>query len=222
MNDPQGQFIKLLLLKFLQRSLIWWAAELKQLLNTTTQSPDGSWGYRALQSEFPPNSGIVKDMLEDFLGFERVTDLSRELADAVEYILLSLSATADDSMALRQTTVDIRTRSALQKKMATVLQDRCNQRYELFLKNLSIDDSVSIKRLTVLAAFFLPLSLATSLLSMSTRFKDLHLLLYDFVGVFFLISTFTILGYFALGIYTRLSSMEIFRLNSTYSPWKIR
>jgi hypothetical protein len=41
----------------------------------------------------------------------------------------------------------------------------------------------SIKRLTLLAALFLPLSLASSLLSMGTRAKDLGLLWYDYVGI---------------------------------------
>ena len=45
------------------------------------------------------------------------------------------------------------------------------------------DQARSVKRLTLLAAIFLPLSLASSLLSMSTRTRDLGLLWYDFIGI---------------------------------------
>lgn len=221
-NSPRVQLTKLLLLRFLQRSLSWWTEQLKFLFKSTTQSDYNYWGYRTLQHGFTPQSGIVTDMLESFLGFERVMDVSRELADAVEYVLLSLSTTGDDSAALRELIVDIRTRSELQTKMAILLQDRCNQRYDLFLKNLSIIDSISVKRLTILAALYLPLSLASSILSMSTRFKDLNLLLYDFVGVFCIATSFTILCFFVLRIYTKLSSADESQLRKKYSPWKIR
>jgi hypothetical protein len=45
----------------------------------------------------------------------------------------------------------------------------------------------SIKRLTILAAIFLPLGLASSLLSMQTRVIDLGILWYDYFGICFLL-----------------------------------
>jgi hypothetical protein len=45
----------------------------------------------------------------------------------------------------------------------------------------------SIKRLTTLAAIFLPLGLASSLLSMQTRVIDLGILWYDYFGICFLL-----------------------------------
>jgi hypothetical protein len=45
----------------------------------------------------------------------------------------------------------------------------------------------SIKRLTTLAAIFLPLGLASSLLSMQTRVIDLGILWYDYLGICFLL-----------------------------------
>ncbi|KAK2041416.1 hypothetical protein LZ31DRAFT_392047 [Colletotrichum somersetense] len=55
----------------------------------------------------------------------------------------------------------------------------------LKLLNLSreIGQTNSVKRLTLLATIFLPLSLAAGILSMQTRFKDLGALIYDFFGV---------------------------------------
>lgn len=50
----------------------------------------------------------------------------------------------------------------------------------------------SVQRLTVLATLFLPMSLATGILSMGTRFKDLGPLLYDFFGVLVLVMTLVV------------------------------
>jgi hypothetical protein len=73
-------------------------------------------------------------------------------------------------------------------------------------KALNIQESVSVKRLSILASVFLPMSLASDILSMQSRFVDLHLLLYDFVGVFCIISSFTVLIYFFVQIYYNLES----------------
>jgi hypothetical protein len=53
-------------------------------------------------------------------------------------------------------------------------------------RNMRQADSVGM--LTVLATIFLPMSLAASVLSMSTRFKDVGVLLYDLFGVVVIIS----------------------------------
>jgi hypothetical protein len=63
---------------------------------------------------------------------------------------------------------------------------------------LSIHESKGVKRLTVLAAVFLPLSLACSVLSMQTRFA-LHYLLYDFPGVFTILASMSIVAYLLIG-----------------------
>lgn len=58
-----------------------------------------------------------------------------------------------------------------------------------------VRESNDLWTLTVLASAFLPLSLASSILSMGTRFVDLGSLLYDFCGVTVLLTTlaFTVL-----------------------------
>ena len=63
--------------------------------------------------------------------------------------------------------------------------------------------AIGVTRLTILAAIFLPASLSSSLLAMSTRFKDLNLLLYDFVGVFFLLGAMALFGYGSVILGTR-------------------
>ncbi|KAF2492991.1 hypothetical protein BU16DRAFT_95659 [Lophium mytilinum] len=70
--------------------------------------------------------------------------------------------------------------------------ERINRTIETQNKLLNIRESTSVKRLTILAALFLPASLASSFLSMSTRFKNLGPLLYDWLGVLVIISSATI------------------------------
>lgn len=56
-----------------------------------------------------------------------------------------------------------------------------------------IAESNSLKRLTVIASLFLPLSLAASILNLQTRFQDLDLKLFDFVCVSIVIGTITLI-----------------------------
>jgi len=84
--------------------------------------------------------------------------------------------------------------------------EQINRTLEARNKLLSIHESISVKRLTILAAFFLPASLASSFLSMTTRFQDLGPLLYDWFGSFVLISSVTIVLYFAVRVTFTLKS----------------
>ncbi|KAH9227333.1 hypothetical protein K456DRAFT_1765926 [Colletotrichum gloeosporioides 23] len=49
--------------------------------------------------------------------------------------------------------------------------------------NRDMEQADSVQQLTILATIFLPLSLAAAVLSMQTRFKDLGVLIYDFIGI---------------------------------------
>ncbi|KAH6692193.1 hypothetical protein F5X68DRAFT_258917 [Plectosphaerella plurivora] len=57
------------------------------------------------------------------------------------------------------------------------------------------EQALSVKRLTLLAAVFLPLSLASSLLSMGTRAVDLGVLWYDYLGISVLLVFLAYLAY---------------------------
>ncbi|KAK2030812.1 hypothetical protein LX32DRAFT_637870 [Colletotrichum zoysiae] len=74
---------------------------------------------------------------------------------------------------------------------------------DLKLLNLSreIGQTNSVKRLTLLATIFLPLSLAAGILSMQTRFRDLGVLIYDFFGVVVISLAFLFLILLGLTVY---------------------
>lgn len=73
----------------------------------------------------------------------------------------------------------------------------------------------SVKRLTLLAAIFLPLSLASSLLSMGSRAKELGLLWYDYIGLcavlFFVVIT-VYQGMYVLDLYQAIGATQTIRL----------
>lgn len=66
------------------------------------------------------------------------------------------------------------------------------------------EQAVSVNRLTLLAAIFLPLSLASSLLSMGTRALDLGVLWYDYLGISVFLVFFAVLVYQGLRAWGRL------------------
>jgi hypothetical protein len=72
---------------------------------------------------------------------------------------------------------------------AARLREQHIEAQEIHLKWVNAKQADSVNQLTLLAAFFLPLSLAAGVLSMQTRFYDLHLLLYDFVGVVIIVAS---------------------------------
>jgi hypothetical protein len=74
--------------------------------------------------------------------------------------------------------------------------------------------------LSILASVFLPLSLATSILSMQTRFVNLHLLLYDLCGVIVLLATlvFVVLVFLSVLLYCR-EKLAKFEINHPFGPF---
>ncbi|KIX92336.1 uncharacterized protein Z520_11944 [Fonsecaea multimorphosa CBS 102226] len=99
--------------------------------------------------------------------------------------------------------------------------ERISRTLETRNKLLSMRESTSVKRLTILAAIFLPASLASSFLSMSTRFHELGPILFDWLGGFVLISSVTVVVYFAVKVILHLRSKgwRVYRPRRAY--WAI-
>lgn len=91
------------------------------------------------------------------------------------------------------------------ERTTTSISNRLEGRLKFIEIGRSFHESSSVRLLSLLAVIFLPLSLASSLLSMSTRFADLHYLLYDFFGVIVLLGTVTITIVIVLKLLSRAS-----------------
>ena len=130
-----------------------------------------------------------------------------QLVRTMEYVMNSLEAEEQWQQvpALKHGLLDLRNQCECGRAFAKYIRDMTQGQWEqrqVAVENKSAERSV---RLTLLAAIFLPLSLSTSLLAMSTRLKNLHLLLYDFVGVAIILSGLVISLYGIIAIIRKLS-----------------
>ena len=84
-------------------------------------------------------------------------------------------------------------------------RSRLDNNVRLFEIKRGYKDSKRARHIGLLAVVFLPLSLASGLLSMQTRLADLHYLLYDFCGVIVLLGTIVIILAALLSMFTQLN-----------------
>ena len=72
-------------------------------------------------------------------------------------------------------------------------------------------ESNGVKRLTLLATIFLPLSLSASILSMNNRFVDIKVLLYDFLGVFVIMGSLAVIMLILVRIALKIKTTDGFQ-----------
>jgi hypothetical protein len=90
---------------------------------------------------------------------------------------------------LRQKLDDLHLELKEHKTTAHRLLDLSNKKYSLTKDLRDVNQAYRAYWLTALAAVFLPMSLACSLLSMQVRITQLHALLYDFFGLVLIMGT---------------------------------
>ena len=120
-----------------------------------------------------------------------------QLVKAIEDVMNSLETEEgwQQKPALKHDLLDLRNQCECGKASAKHIRDMTQEQWEQRQFAVEIKSAEGSARLTLLAAIFLPLSLSTSILAMSTRLKDLHLLLYDFVGVAIILSGLAVFLY---------------------------
>jgi hypothetical protein len=118
----------------------------------------------------------------------RVSDLvetTRSLADVIK----SRLSGSHDSASFLCFAAEVEGHCSGVKNSMARLNSSLESRLKIFELSKNAQEQARNWLLSILASIFLPLSLATSILSMQTRFADLHLLLYDFCGVIVLLAT---------------------------------
>ena len=120
-----------------------------------------------------------------------------QLVKTMEYVMNSLETEKEwqQEPALKHELLDLRNQCECGRASAKYIRDMTQEQWEQRQFAVEIKSAEASARLTLLAAIFLPLSLSTSLLAMSTRLKNLHLLLYDFVGVAIIFSGLAVFLY---------------------------
>ena len=129
-----------------------------------------------------------RSRLQNASALERLTSLIRNLDLAIRYTLRAASS----SIAVEES-ITRRSLDTIESELTFKVQSLGNRIQDMISeieKNSGVRRSIAqenqtlaVNRLTVLAAIFLPISLASSLLSMSTRVVDLGVLWYDYFGI---------------------------------------
>ncbi|KAI3393819.1 hypothetical protein diail_3595 [Diaporthe ilicicola] len=152
----------------------------------------------ARKSELLPR--LVKEVITEASLFREIEVLTRDFTSTLESLLQVIDIYYEDEA---KATDGLRELKAIEADLRGLITDlRCKasevpDHLAHHLKYLelrrNVEESSSLWILTVIASLFLPLSLACGILSMQTRLKDLHLLLYDFCGVTVLMATLLVL-----------------------------
>lgn len=88
-----------------------------------------------------------------------------------------------------------------QNRAAGRLVERLESQLKFFELDRAVRDSMSVRLLTTLAAVLIPMSLACEILSMQSRFADLHYLIYDFCGVITIIASLATTIFLSLKVF---------------------
>jgi hypothetical protein len=131
---------------------------------------------------------VLDEITMDSYHYHQLINVAHELADIIESLVdvLKLSKSAMDTEANS-------TFLALEQELSGYCRDTRGRVSRLAddmannLKLLDLDRNMSqttnVQLLTILATLSIPLSIASGVLSMQSRFADLGVLLYDFFGV---------------------------------------
>lgn len=134
------------------------------------------------------------------------------LSGVIGYLSKSLLVTTKDDASMPSTPLSVYIDSLGQdcehyKTWVYQLKSKSLEIHKVTVSRFNVEQASSVSQLTLIAAFSLPLSLAAGILSMQTRFAQLDLLLYDFVGVVFLLATIA----FIVGLVNRYG-LDFFKL----------
>lgn len=116
-------------------------------------------------------------------------DLTSTLEDLLGVIGVGFEGNTGATPGFNTIVADLRGLSSDLRRKAGDLPKTLAHHLHFLEMRRSISESKRLSMLTILASIFLPLSLACGILSMQTRLKDLHYLLYDFCGVVVLLLT---------------------------------
>jgi hypothetical protein len=233
----RSQCAKLIMLQHLAVALDWTQSQLrkavfaKHLLMRETDNNTQD-GYNARTHLNKPVYEWHKEAISHIIN---VSEISQDLSDSISYLLQIIRTEIDvgsptdaepwDTTAVskfRLLFVDTYAGCDEIKKQATRLLTHEEQQYTTYTTTLGIQESESVKRLTILAAMFLPPSLAIGMLSMQSRFNSLGYLLYDMVGVTILIGYLALLLYFLLKLGRYIQARNRWkRMDETSSMLKI-
>ncbi|KAF2478380.1 uncharacterized protein BDR25DRAFT_338939 [Lindgomyces ingoldianus] len=131
----------------------------------------------------------LEELTRDAHLYEVFHQSVSNLASSTESLLCVVGPSLSNQKIFHAHSTEIKCICEDLKKTSSSLLGRLENHLKFIELRKSLRESASVWLLSLLASIFLPLSLASSLLSMQTRLADLHFLLYDFCGVIVLLAT---------------------------------
>ncbi|KAG4413634.1 hypothetical protein IFR04_013212 [Cadophora malorum] len=135
---------------------------------------------------------ILKEITADAYIYAEFQNIALDITDPVANlttILGSVFPDANQCQGFRAFAAELRCQSTDIMKTASRFSSRLDLHLKFLEVSRNVHESLRVWILSVLASVFLPLSVATGILSMQSRFIDLDLLLYDFCGLVVLVGT---------------------------------
>lgn len=184
---------KILLIWHSQIQLHAWTESIEMIRTSYTEVRESLLDGR----KFAMRSHLIDEIANDAYYYKELSFHAKEFTTAVESLLRSFAACYSDTSSDLQWQQGVRGIVAEMQGLCSSLNvqvDEIGRNLDHHLKYLElrrgIQEGNGLWILSILASIFLPLSLASSILSMQTRFVNLGTLLYDFCGVVVLLITF--------------------------------
>jgi hypothetical protein len=150
---------------------------------------------------------ILKEITADAYIYKEFHDVALDLTDPVLgliSILESVFPASNTCRELRSSIAELHCQCSNITKTTARFSSRLDHNLKYLDVSRNMQESLRVWILSALASVFLPLSIATGLLSMQSRFIDLQVLLYDFCGVVVLVATVLIVSFQLLRTYVLL------------------
>lgn len=162
---------------------------------------------------------ILKEITADAYIYEEFHNIASDLTDPVTgliAVLVSVFPDTNQCQEFRAFTAELHYQCTDIMKTASRFSSRLDHHLKFLDVSRNMHESLRVWILSVLASVFLPLSIATGLLSMQNRFINLQILLYDFCGVVVLLGTILFMIFRLVHGYVFLKErFEMWRPNST-------
>jgi hypothetical protein len=136
---------------------------------------------------------FLQEISKDSYFWEHIQHNTDIFAGAIESLLAACHLNSDlpNVQEFRELLIEVQGICTEVRQRSDSISKRLEGRLKFIEIGQNYYETSGLRLLSLLAIIFLPLSLASSLLSMQTRFVDLHYLLYDFFGVIVLLGTIT-------------------------------
>ena len=171
---PRVTFIKILLLGLFHHHI----KRLSSICRETFPFHGHEMLYKGV-ADIPKTISQIRNCTEFHKHICQLTNMAEFIARNLEIELEPLGSSPESLM---EYILETRYSIAQLNQLSQDNTERYQHGWDAYRELRNVDGSLAVKRLSVFATIFLPLQLASSLLAMTTRFADLGLLLYDFVG----------------------------------------